>query len=176
MAEENKEEKKEEPKKEGPTLAERLPQILMNAFIGLNCFIMLGGTIMIYKIKILDKRVPITEENQKAALNEDRLIREEANVRFTFDRFIVNLDEKPRKLVNTTIELEMLNEDGYVEVVEKTPVARDEIVKIINSKKYRDIESIQGKLLLKDQIMTAMNQLLLKGTVRDVYFSEFVVQ
>jgi flagellar FliL protein len=55
-------------------------------------------------------------------------------------------------------------------------VARDQIVKILNSKKYIDIETIQGKLFLKDQIQTAMNKMLQKGSVKDVYFSEFVVQ
>lgn len=175
MADE-KEEKKVEPKKEEPTLAEKLPQILMNLFVGLNCVIMFGGTFVVYKIKFLDKRTPITEQNQSEELAHDRRAREESQIRFTFDPFVVNLDEKPRKLVHTTIQLEMLNEDGYVEVVEKTPVARDEIVKIINSKKYIDIETIQGKLFLKDQIMTSMNKILNKGTVRDVYFSDFVVQ
>jgi flagellar FliL protein len=97
-------------------------------------------------------------------------------VLFTFEPFTINLDGKPRKLVRTTIQLEMLNEDGFEEAVDLTPVERDQIVKIFNTKTYEDIETIQGKLFLKDQIMTAMNGILHKATVKEVYFNEFVVQ
>ena len=78
--------------------------------------------------------------------------------------------------MRTTIQLEMLSEEGYEEAVNLSPVARDQIVKILNSKKYEDIETIQGKLFLKDQIATSMNGILHKGSVKDVYFNEFVVQ
>lgn len=158
------------------TLAERLPEILTNVFVVVNCLVMLGGTGLIYKVKVLDKKDLMTEESLSGELGTDRFARDHAQVRFTFDPFVINLDERPRKLVHTTIQLEMLNEDGYVEVVEKTPVARDEIVKILNGKKYTDIETIQGKLMLKDQIQTTMNKLLVKGMVKDVYFADFVVQ
>lgn len=158
------------------SLAEKLPEILTNVFVALNCLVMLAGTALVYKVKVYDKRALMTEESLSPELDADREHRDKTQVRFTFDPFVVNLDERPRKLVHTTIQLEMLNEDGYVEVVEKTPVARDEIVKILNAKKYVDVETIQGKLMLKDQIMTAMNKLLQKGMVKDVYFGEFVVQ
>ncbi len=162
--------------KEKPTLSERLPQLLMAGFIALNCVIMLGGTLLIYKIKIIDKRALITEDSLAGDFDEDRLTRGQTQIRFTFDPFVANLDERPKKLVHATIQLEMLNEDGYVEVVEKTPKARDEIVRILNGKKYTDVETIQGKLFLKDQIMTAMNKILQKGMVKDVYLADFVVQ
>jgi flagellar FliL protein len=177
MAEQREDREKTETKKvEKPTLMERLPELLLKGFVAINFLIMLSGTYVIYKIKFVDKRELITEEQQVTELEHDRELRDNSQIRFTFDPFIVNLDERPRKLVHTTIQLEMLDEDGYVEVVEKSPKARDEIVKIINSKKYTDIETMQGKLFLKDQIMTSMNKILSKGTVKDVYFSEFVVQ
>jgi flagellar FliL protein len=113
---------------------------------------------------------------EKAALLEDQELRGDKPVLFTFDPFTINLDGKPRKLVRTTIQLEMLSEDGYEEAVDQSPVERDQIVRILNSKKYEDIETIQGKLFLKDEIMTAMNGILHKGTVKEVYFNEFVVQ
>ncbi len=153
-----------------------LKQLLVLAFFVLNIVVMFGSAFMIYKIKILDKRALITEESLATEMAEDRLKREKSDIRFTFEPFTINLDDRPRKLVNTTIQLEFLDEEGYVEIVEKTPKARDEIVKIINGKKFTDIETIQGKLFLKDQIMASMNKILQKGTVKDVYFEDFVVQ
>jgi flagellar FliL protein len=159
-----------------PGFREKLPKILMNLLIVLNLVGMVGGTLVIYKLKIAYKRPTITEETQSEALAADREIRENHPVLFSFEPFTINLDGRPKKLVRTTIQIEMLNEEGYEEAVELTPIARDQIVKIFNSKKYEDIETIQGKLFLKDEIMTAMNNMLHKGTVKDVYFGDFVVQ
>ena len=158
------------------TLRERLPEILLNVFIILNGLCMIGGTLMIYKLKIAYHRPTINEEKESENLSLDREIRNEHPVLFSFEPFTINLDGRPRKLVRTTIQIEMLNEEGYEEAVELTPVARDEIVRIFNSKRYEDIETIQGKLFLKNQIMTAMNNMLHKGTVKDVYFGDFIIQ
>jgi flagellar FliL protein len=154
----------------------KIQKILILALVGLNLAVMIGGAAAIYNIKISSKRPVITEEKEKAALLEDQELRGDKPVLFTFDPFTINLDGKPRKLVRTTIQLEMLSEDGYEEAVDQSPVERDQIVRILNSKKYEDIETIQGKLFLKDEIMTAMNGILHKGTVKEVYFNEFVVQ
>lgn len=153
-----------------------LQKILLGALIALNVVTMIGGGVAVYFFKIADKRPAITEEKERAEMAEDREIRGDKPVLFTFDPFTINLDGRPRKLVRTTIQLEMLSEIGYEEAVDLTPVERDQIVRILNSKKYEDIETIQGKLFLKDQIMTAMNTILHKGSVKEVYFNEFVVQ
>jgi flagellar protein FliL len=153
-----------------------IPKILLWAFLAINLIVMAGGAYLIYDVKIAYKRPTITEETEISNLSRDRDIRGGNPIIFSFEPFTVNLDGRPRKLVRTTVQLEMLSEEGYEELVELTAVERDEIVRILNSKRYEDIETIQGKLFLKDQIMTAMNNLLKRGTVKEVYFQEFVVQ
>lgn len=153
-----------------------LQKILLWALVVLNIVTVVGGGIAVYYLKSNGQRPTITEEKERAELAEDREVREEKPVLLTLDPFTINLDGRPRKLVRTTIQLEMLSEAGYEEAVDLTPVERDQIVRILNSKKYEDIETIQGKLFLKDQIMTAMNTILHKGSVKEVYFNEFVVQ
>jgi len=159
-----------------PSFRDKLPKILLWAFVVLNLVMMVGGTLVIYKVKIAYQRPTITEEKESANLALDRDIRNGKPVLFSFEPFTINLDGRPHKLVRTTIQLEMLNEEGYEEAVELTPIERDEIVKILNKKTFEDIETIQGKLFLKDQILTAMNKMLHKGTVKEVYFNEFIVQ
>jgi len=159
-----------------PGFRELLPKILLWGFIGLNLVFMFGGLATIYNLKVVYKRPPITEDTESKNLNFDREIRDSNPVMFSLEPFTINLDGSPHKLVRTTIQLEMLSEEGYEEAVNLTPVARDQIVKIINSKKYEDIDTIQGKLFLKDQILTALNGILHKGSVKEVYFGEFIVQ
>ncbi|MCC6278590.1 MAG: flagellar basal body-associated FliL family protein [Oligoflexia bacterium] len=166
----------EESSKPKPSFREKLPKILKGLFIGLNAAVMLGGLGVIYNLKLIQGKPAITEESESAKASHDREIHENKPVLYSFDPFVVNLDGRPRKIVRTSIQLEMLSDEGYEEVVSQMPVARDQIVRILNRKKYEDIETIQGKLFLKDQIMTVMNSILRKGSVKEVYFNEFVVQ
>lgn len=87
-----------------------------------------------------------------------------------------NLAGMPRRLVRVEMSLEMLDEEGFEEVVRLGPGARDAIVRLLNAKAFDELESVQGKLHFKNQIITAVNAYLSKGVVKNVYFSDFVVQ
>lgn len=94
------------------------------------------------------------------------------------DTFTVNLNGEPKRVIQLEVSLEMLNEESYEEVMDvmRVPKIRDRIVGILNDKSFPDLESIQGKLFLKDRISSEVNGILDKGVVKDVYFSKFVVQ
>lgn len=97
---------------------------------------------------------------------------------YTLDKFTVNLDGEPRRTIRLEINLEMLAKDGFEEIIstDNRAKARDKIVRMLNDKTFAELESIQGKLFLKDRIAMEVNSILDKGVVKDVYFSEFVVQ
>lgn len=176
MADED--EKKEEGKEDGekPGFKEKLPKILKGLALLANFGVMLGGLYVVYYVKIGYQRPVMNEETETAAHQEKQGLLAEQPVLYSFEPFTVNLRGRPRKIVQASIQLEMLNEQGYEEAVNVNPVARDKIVRIFNAKSFEDIESIQGKLFLKDQILTTMNQILKTGSVKEVYFSEFIVQ
>ena len=94
------------------------------------------------------------------------------------DKFTVNLGGDTKRVIRLEVNLEMLNEESYDEVMDisRIPKIRDRIVSILNDKSFPDLEGIQGKLFLKDRIASEVNGLLDKGVVKDVYFSEFIVQ
>jgi flagellar FliL protein len=97
---------------------------------------------------------------------------------YTMDKFTVNLSGEPKRSIRVEVNLEMLGKDGFEEVInsDNRAKARDRIVRILNDKTFGELESIQGKLFLKDRIATELNAILDKGVVKDVYFSEFIVQ
>lgn len=97
---------------------------------------------------------------------------------YTMDKFTVNLAGEPKRTIRIEVNLEMLGKEGFEEIIntDNRAKARDQIVRILNDKTFGDLESIQGKLFLKDRIATDINALLDQGVVKDVYFSEFVVQ
>jgi flagellar FliL protein len=97
---------------------------------------------------------------------------------YTMDKFTVNLAGEPKRTIRLEVNLEMLGKEGFEEIInsDNRAKARDQIVRILNDRTFADLESIQGKLFLKDRIATDINALLDQGIVKDVYFSEFVVQ
>ena len=97
-------------------------------------------------------------------------------VLYTMAPFNTNLEGVPRRLIRLDLSLEMMDEEGYEEVIGITPHARDSIMRILNGKAFNDVETVQGKLHLKNQIITDLNQSLKKGVVKNVYFNELVVQ
>lgn len=168
-------------KKEAAPAAPKKPmdmgKIFNLGFLVINLVVMGGGTYMLYDMKLAYKRPTITEESEKSHMEKTKdALREDNPVYYSFEPFVANLDGKPKRIVTTKIQVEMLGEDGYEEAIELTGVARDRIIRILNKKNLRDIETLQGKLFLKDQIQTALNSLYKRGAVKEVYFNEFLVQ
>jgi flagellar FliL protein len=179
MAEEKKDPKKEEkPKK---TIDVKLLMLL--SFVLVNLSVVGLGAYLAYSATIGWKPVSITEEQmkldkEKLEAEQDAAGAESGPLVYTMDKFTVNLDGQPKRTIRIEVNLEMLGKDGFEEVISNdTRVrARDRIVRLLNGKNFAEIESIQGKLFLKDRIAFEINSILDKGVVKDVYFSEFVVQ
>ncbi|HRO66474.1 MAG TPA: flagellar basal body-associated FliL family protein [Pseudobdellovibrionaceae bacterium] len=153
--------------------------IMTIAFAVLNLAIMGGGAYLVYastigwqapKVTEADLR---TEEERRAEAGRDL-----APYVYTMDKFTVNLDGEPKRSIRIEVNLEMLSQDGFEEVIntKNRARARDRIVRILNSQNFYDLESIQGKLFLKNKIASEINGMLKEGVVKDVFFSDFVVQ
>jgi flagellar FliL protein len=173
--------KKEEPKKdEGKKLPVAL--ILQAVFAvvnlgvtGLGAFWVFSSTIGYHSPQISEAQLADEKEQLEKAADSAG---ESGPLVYTMDKFTVNLSGEPQRTIRIEINLEMLGKDGFEEIidVETRAKARDQIVRILNDKTFSELEGIQGKLFLKDRIASDINGLLSRGSVKDVYFSEFVVQ
>jgi flagellar FliL protein len=172
MAEENKGQAEGgEPKKRD------LGKLMMPLFAVLNLAVVGGGAFLTYKSTLAYEPPVLREPAAQAELdkkNQEFTVTDP--VMYTMPGFVVNLAGTPRRLIKVEMTFEMLDKDGFEEIVRNSPVARDTIVRILNRKSFDDIESIQGKLFLKDQIAVALNQSMKAGVVKDIYFNDFVVQ
>lgn len=170
MAEENKHE----------DIAEKPPRdwkkILALLFVVVNIVGIGGAAFIVYTNTIGYVADPLSEKVQAEKYVERIKYFEDKPIVYTMDPFVINLNGQPARTIQLELSLEMLSEVGYEEVITKTSEARDQIVKILNDKSYPELESIQGKLILKDQITVALNQYLRSGVVKGVYFTNFIVQ
>ena len=116
----------------------------------------------------------------EAGLREPASLKEkfgQAPMIYTMDKFVVNLSGMPKRTIRLQVNLDMISPMAFQEIMDfdNRAKARDKIVRILNEKTFDDLESIQGKLFLKDKIVVEVNQILNKGLVKDVYFTDFVM-
>lgn len=172
MSEAKKEDKPAAPKNTG--------MILQVAFALINLGVMGYGSFLVYKSTIGWKNPSITEveleEKHEASISQGT--GEAEPFIYTMDKFTVNLGGEPKRSIRLEVNLEMLGQEGFEEIMEASnrARARDSIVRLLNEKHFSELETIQGKLFLKNKIATEINTLLKEGTVKDVFFSDFIVQ
>jgi len=156
----------------------KIGKLMRPLFAALNLFVLGGGVFLVFNGTI-GYKPPILREPQ--AVQELQAQRMDVlglveRVMYTMPPFTVNLSGQPRRLIRVEMTFEMLDKEGFEEIVRNNPRARDEIVRILNRKTFDDVETIQGKLKLKDEIAVTLNQSLKKGVVKDIYFGDFIIQ
>jgi flagellar protein FliL len=151
-------------------------KLLIIVIAGFLLFMILAGA----GFFILWKKLP-NPEGTKADANEETTQEEQVPLTvgpvFSLEPFVVNLADP---VGNRYLRAKMTLELGSEELLEKMdklvfPV-RDQILTILSSKKYLEINTRQGKIQLRSEIATAADGLLGKGSVKKVYFSDLVVE
>jgi flagellar FliL protein len=93
--------------------------------------------------------------------------------------FVVNLFDKRgigKRYLKISMELEVDKEEDRTKVENNIPRLRDTVLILLSSQTLKEINTMEGKLELKNAIVLRMNQILGNKTVRRIYFTEFVVQ
>ncbi|MBZ4686158.1 MAG: flagellar basal body-associated protein FliL [Desulfomicrobiaceae bacterium] len=93
------------------------------------------------------------------------------------DTLVVNLaDPLGRRYLKVTMEVEVVDPQAVAELDAAMPKVKDALLLLLSSKTFADVATMDKKLELKLQVVERLNQILGKSKVRDVYFTEFVVQ
>ena len=105
--------------------------------------------------------------------------RQSVRIDYPLEAFIVNLMDKAalgKRYLKVQITLEVDGEDGKRKVAGHKPELRDTILLLLSSYSFNDINTMDGKLELKQALVYRINQILDGPIVHRVYFTEFVVQ
>ena len=96
---------------------------------------------------------------------------------YSLDSFVVNLAEGGgNRYLRVTMELELDNEVLKTELEQRLPQVRNAMLMILPTKKTDDINTVDGKLALRDQLIDEINGFLTTGEITNIYFTEFVIQ
>ena len=110
-----------------------------------------------------------------ASLNQEEIQVE----KFTYEMkpFIVNLlGNQGKRYLKAKIDLELGSEELKQELDDRQSQLRDAILLLLASKSFSDISNPEGKVVLRQEMITTINDILKKGQVDTLYFTEFVVQ
>ena len=96
---------------------------------------------------------------------------------FPLDSFIVNLsDQGGKRYLRVTLGLELADPKFAEELTKRLPQIRDSILMILPSRKVDELQTTEGKNLLRTEIITNLNELFGKEIVKKIYITEFVIQ
>jgi flagellar FliL protein len=120
------------------------------------------------------------EASEELVTEEIQVEEEEAEkVILQLEPVVANLVDKlsmGKRYLKITIALELNNEKAMEKVSRYQPQIKDTILMLLTSQTFDEIRTIEGKLDLKQTLLTRINQAVGNRIVHRIYFTEFVVQ
>jgi flagellar FliL protein len=157
--------------------------------IPLWVFILIGGQLVVvaglvaaFLIMSGGKSEPVEVEPTEAEQRADpSKVRDPATLigpQFPLSPFVVNLldDGRGPRFLQLELTFELENEEVRPELEGRVRQVRDELLMLLSAKRITDVETPDGKRILKDEIFTRINKILVTGRIRRVYFTDFVIQ
>lgn len=149
-----------------PAKAEKKKSPLIKIIILVVILVLLGGGGYVGYVKFLKAPPP---EAKEAVV--------EQSVTLEMGNFLVNLaDLGGKRYLKVAMQFEATGQKLNEEVNKRNVEIRDMIIMLLSSKEYSEIGSASGKLSLKRELVTRMNKMLRDGQVKEVYFTDFLVQ
>lgn len=150
----------------------------MIIIIALVVLVLLGGGIgayfMFFSASPEEEAEPKTQEEQvEETIQQSGM----PGTMFPIESFIVNLaGSEGKRFLKVTIDLELNKEEAAEEVKTRLPQVKDSILVLLSSKTFEEVYTVQGKFKLRDEIISRTNSFLKTGKVKNIYFTEFVIQ
>ncbi len=116
---------------------------------------------------------PAQEDGNK----EGKPIRVQLGPTFPLEVFIVNLaGTSGERYLKVNLELELKESSLAAELEKRSPQIRDTILLLLSGKTFEDVATFKGKTRIRNEITARLNAFLEPGSIKKVYFTEFVVQ
>jgi flagellar FliL protein len=148
--------------------------IIIIAAVFLLMMGMMGAGFFILWSKMGAAPQPVISEQEQAANAEPE---DTLGPLFSLRTFIVNLADKGgKRYLRITMDLELTNEEIKEKLEKRLPQIRDNILMTIPSKTFEELNSSEGKTALRDELITGLNALIEKDCIKNIYFTEFVIQ
>lgn len=122
---------------------------------------------------------PAADANKKGSSEQHQRGSDYSNigVMFPLEAFTLNLlSDSGARYVKCTMQLEQNAEILQPEIEKKMAVIRDIVIRTLTSKTFEEVSTTKGKERLKDELVGKINEVLTDGFIKNIYFTDFVVQ
>jgi flagellar FliL protein len=151
-------------KKKGPLLV----------IIGLLVVVIAGGGFFAYK-KFLVPHPAVTAGGEEQAKPE--AVEKEGEM-FPLDPFVVNLaDPKGKRYLKVKITLELdASPNAKAKADKLVPKMQDMVIMMLTSLSFEEVMAPEGKIRIKEELLERFNQILRPDRVKNLFFTDFVIQ
>lgn len=120
---------------------------------------------------------PKQEESEKEKEAEPQQPESSMGFNYPMKPFIVNLaDQSGGRYLKVRFDLELDSKNLVPEVEQRLAQLTDSVIMLLSSKTYKDLASYEGKDRMRREIILRLNSFLTTGSIRKIYFTEFVMQ
>ena len=144
---------------------------LLFIVLGVSILLLGGGGFFAYT-KFLapppaEEKTDATEQAQKQVIGEI----------YAMEPFVVNLaDPKGKRYLKIKIELELESPEAVAIAEKVSPKLRDMVIMMLTSLTFEDVMTPEGKIRIRDELFERFNQIMRPERIKNIYFTEFVVQ
>lgn len=91
--------------------------------------------------------------------------------------FVLNLADRDQlRYLKVSIGLQLDRPQEETDFTDKLPAIRDALLVLLTSKESRSLRTVDGKMLVRDEIGGRVNTIMKKGKIQQVFFTEFIIQ
>jgi len=157
-------EEKEAPQ-EGEEAPKKKSKIVFFAILGVALLLLGGGGFFAY-LTFLAPPPPGEQES-----------RQEIGEMFSLEPFVVNLaDPTGKRYLKIQIQIELENPKAVENAERAVPRLRDNVIMMMTALSFEEVMTPEGKIRIRDELLERFNVVLRPDRVRNIYFTEFVVQ
>ena len=137
----------------------------------------IGGGAMFFLGGSKEEGKPAQHEAKAESGEGEAKAGETVATNYPLEPFIVNIyDGQEIRYLKLKVEFELANPQVKPELDAKVAPLRDAILILLTTKTMQEIQDLQGKNQLREQILAAVGKIVPPGRVTKIYFTDFVVQ
>ncbi|MFH1020187.1 MAG: flagellar basal body-associated FliL family protein [Pseudomonadota bacterium] len=160
-----------------PPVTEQVPKkkSKMGFFIilGVGILALGGGGFFVYSKFLAHKPAVDAVASQEAKTEAAPVIGE----MLVMEPFVVNLaDPKGKRYLKVKIELELESKEAVDKATKVSPKLRDMVIMMLTSLGFEEIMTPEGKIRVRDELLERFNEIMRPDHIKNIYFTEFVVQ
>ncbi|MCM0607036.1 MAG: flagellar basal body-associated FliL family protein [Xanthomonadaceae bacterium] len=157
-----------------------------------NTLVVLGALGTVVYTKVLYKRAPITESAERVKLESSiqagsKLGKTESSLNLgivTFDPINATISPDPGlpgesnrvRYANINFSLEIKDNRKAEKVTNIKVQFLDSLLNILGKKRFGDLTTVQGRYVLRSEMISAANKLLKEDLVTNVFFIHYMIQ